>query len=405
MAIGIEALNVYAGRCYLEIADLSRARGFDFEYIRQEFACLQRSVFPPWEDAVTLAVNAAAPIVNDDLREQVDLLIVASETGVDYSKPLSTWVHRHLGLVSRCRTFELKHACYGSTAALKIAASFIGRGRKAIVINADYSRLAAFGDPREPQAGGVGVAMVVSDEPHVLELEPGAEGYWTAELHDFVRPTPRVERIVEDGTSVYAYLDALEGAYAHFEDRVGPVEYERDFRAHIYHAPFPAMGLLAHRAMLQRLGVCDHARISSSIRERVAPGLSFGSRIGTMYGGSTFVSLLGLLGFASELRAHDPISIFAYGAGSQGEFYRSRIGASALERADARALERALDARLRLSVDEYEGLEAFYDRHADRSTYDALEADSSDVFARSYAGTGLLVLEGLTDYARHYVTA
>ncbi|MHC5727976.1 MAG: 3-hydroxy-3-methylglutaryl-ACP synthase, partial [Nostoc sp.] len=59
MPIGIEKLNLYSGQFYLDIADLAAARGKNFQQIADSLMCKTRSVYPVYEDAITLAVNAA----------------------------------------------------------------------------------------------------------------------------------------------------------------------------------------------------------------------------------------------------------------------------------------------------------------------------------------------------------
>ncbi len=85
----------------------------------------ERSLNPLWEDPVTMGVNAANAILTDEDRGRIELLVVATESGVDYEKPISTWVQRYARLSANCRNFEVKHACYGGTAGLQMAAAWL----------------------------------------------------------------------------------------------------------------------------------------------------------------------------------------------------------------------------------------------------------------------------------------
>ena len=51
-------------------------------------------------------------------------------------------MHRLLGLSERCRTVELKQACYSGTAAVQLAVQYVARHpeKKALVIAADIAR-------------------------------------------------------------------------------------------------------------------------------------------------------------------------------------------------------------------------------------------------------------------------
>jgi 3-hydroxy-3-methylglutaryl CoA synthase len=55
---------------------------------------VRRSANSPIEDPVTLSVNAAEPIVEAAGPRSFGLLILATETGLDFGKPLSSYVHR-----------------------------------------------------------------------------------------------------------------------------------------------------------------------------------------------------------------------------------------------------------------------------------------------------------------------
>src|ERR1041384_1942559 len=107
--VGIDDLNVYGSTLSIDHASVGAARGPSEKELRLvDFT--RRSVTPPYEDAVTLAVNAAHPLVESAGRDAFELLIVATESGVDFGKPLSAYVHQYLGLPTRCRNVELKHA-------------------------------------------------------------------------------------------------------------------------------------------------------------------------------------------------------------------------------------------------------------------------------------------------------
>ena len=45
------------------------------------------------------------------------MLSVGTETGVDHSKPVASYVQGLVGLPRHMRVFDIQHACYGGTAA------------------------------------------------------------------------------------------------------------------------------------------------------------------------------------------------------------------------------------------------------------------------------------------------
>ncbi len=98
MDIGIEKLGVYPCALSLDIADLCAARGLDAGNFRGRLFCDERSVMGPFEDVITLAVNAAKPLLTDADRDAIRLLIVATESAPDQEKPgptaLYDWLNR-----------------------------------------------------------------------------------------------------------------------------------------------------------------------------------------------------------------------------------------------------------------------------------------------------------------------
>ena len=80
MTLGIDRLALYPGTMSLDMATLVQARGGKVQDVCGDMMIDQRSLVPPWEDPVTLAVNAAGPLLTEQERSRVKLLLVASES-------------------------------------------------------------------------------------------------------------------------------------------------------------------------------------------------------------------------------------------------------------------------------------------------------------------------------------
>ena len=147
----------------------------------------------PFEDVITLGVNAAMPMLTAADRDAIRLLIVATESSPDQEKPVSSWVHHFLGLRSDCRNFEVKHACYGATGALQVAIgwlmSAVDPGAKVLIINADHALIGLDG-PQEPVLGAAGLALLLSNNPRIVEFDAGWNGVYAHEVADIFRPAP-----------------------------------------------------------------------------------------------------------------------------------------------------------------------------------------------------------------------
>lgn len=397
--VGIEKLATWPSTLSLAMADLCAARpGLDAAHVRDALLADARTVLPPWEDPVTLAVNAAERMLTPDDTARIGLLIAATETSLDREKPISTWVHRHLGLRARCRNFEVKHACYSATAALRMAEGWLQTQpdeAAALVVSADHSLL-GLGQPYEPVNGAGAVAFLVSRRPEVLALEPGS-GLFAAEEHGVVRPTARIET-GNAAASLYAYVDALDRALTDYEEAVGPLD-AAALAACIYHTPFAGMGRRAHRVALQRWGAPDRRALDAAFDRQVLPGLRHLRRIGGTYGASTFIALQT---HAERLEPGDRVSLFAYGSGCCAEVYTGRVGAGARAIASEAALGALLDAREALDVEAYRAVERARDAAWGRADFTPDRALVPGHFERRWAGTGQLFLDSVAGYERRY---
>src|SRR5262245_29379733 len=216
--VGIDAIGIHVPGYTLPLDALARARGVPPEKIRVGLGAHEMAVAPPWEDPVTLGANAALRLVavGSLAAEDVGLLLVATETAVAHAKPIGILLHGLRGLLARCRTVELEHACYGGTAGLVLAASWLrsgeARGRKALVVATDIARY-EIGSSAEFTQGAGAAALVVAEAPRLLALAP-ASGVYARNVYDFWRPLDRREALVDGEFSVDCYLDALDGALA-----------------------------------------------------------------------------------------------------------------------------------------------------------------------------------------------
>jgi 3-hydroxy-3-methylglutaryl CoA synthase len=403
--VGIEKMRAYPGSLALGMKALCQARDRDFTEFENIMMIDERSLNVPWEDPVTMAVNAAGPMLTEEDRRKVGLLIVATESGVDQEKPISSWVQRHLGLPTDVTNFEVKHACYGATGALRLCASWIAsgaaNGRTALIINSDESRM-HLGAPWEFVLGAGAVALLISDNPKVLAIELGSSGVYASEVSDLTRPTSRVETGNSE-TSLLSYLDGLEGALDDFL-RHHPEADDLDayFKRNIYHLPFGGMGYRAHKAVLRRQGVTGKRETWEHFCRKTLPSLAYVRRMGGTYGSSTFIALAGLIATDDELATGDRVGFFSYGSGSCAELWCGRIGAEAKREVLDAGLKQLLDGRRPVSVAEYEAVEKARSEMIDCGDF-ATEFDAlSDWYELRYRGKQLLIFKGMQDYYRQY---
>lgn len=366
MNTGIDSLGLYVPRYALPLDQLAVARAVPVEKIHIGLGGRKMSVTPPWEDTVTLAANAAARALAQAQipRDQIGLLLVATETAVDHAKPVSIFLHDLLGLPANCRTFELKHACYSGTGGLMMANDWVrsgaARGRKALVVAADIARYDLHSSAEFTQGAGA-AAMIVGESPRLLELDP-LSGIFARNVYDFWRPLDRREALVDGKFSVDCYLDALDGAvreYRAAHDDTGSLL--DPFAAFLYHTPFPKMAYKAHRRLVesewQRAGG-DPAEIDAvferSYASLVDPSLTAARLVGNTYTASLYFGLACLADHEAKRLEKRDIALFSYGSGCCAEFFRGTFAAGSATQAAHIGLVEMLDGREPITVEQYE---------------------------------------------------
>ncbi|WP_159997457.1 hydroxymethylglutaryl-CoA synthase family protein [Roseomonas sp. 18066] len=407
--VGIEDLGVYAGRVALDVAMLAEARQLN----PARFANLlmrRKSLCAPWEDPISFAVNAARPVLaslDAAGRDSIELLIVATESGVDWGKSAATYVHHYLDLPKHCRLFEVKQACYGGTAALQMAAASIAMSAnpaaRALVIATDLGRPVPH-SYAEPSQGSAAVALLVSRQPHLLALEPGASGVHGYEVMDACRPTPDSETGDAD-LSVLSYLDCLEHSFRAYAARhPSGADFQGHFDLLAWHTPFGGMVKGAHRTMMRKFRQAPPAAAEADFEARMRPALQFCQEVGNVYSATVFLALAGALAggtFPADRPAR--VGLFSYGSGCCSEFYSGLATAEAGARVRARGIGAALAARVAVEMPVYEALiertrDGMIGARNATPPRDGLDA----LYDQGFAGSGLLVLDRIENYRRLY---
>jgi hydroxymethylglutaryl-CoA synthase len=196
--------------------------------------------------------------------------------------------------------------------------------------------------------------MIISENPRLLELEPGINGSYAKDVNDFWRPLHTKEAVVDGHHSVQCYLDALAGAYEAWQELSREAGYHPDsIVRRCYHVPYGKMAKKAHRHCMQLDGKTE-AEADASYADQVAVSLRLPSQVGNIYTGSLYLALASLLeGEAAELEGKR-IGLFSYGSGCAAEFFAGRVAAGAGAFADKLALAEPLLNRRRYTIPEYE---------------------------------------------------
>lgn len=406
MKVGIEVMNVYTGAAVLNVDFIFENRGLDFSRKKNVMTDL-KSVGVPCEDPITNAVNAAKPMIdslNQEDKEKIELVIVSSESGIDFGKSITSYVHRYLGLSNNCKMFEIKQACFGCTAAVSLATSFlasdISPDAKVLVISSDTARPTVAKTYAEPTQSTGAVAMILSNQPDIMQIDVGAYGNYCFEVMDTFRPKPDFE-FGDSDTSLLAYLDCLDGSVNNYKKKVDNVDLCTTFDYLVFHAPFGGMVKGAHRKIMKK-SIIDQKLIEADFEKRTLPSLMYCMQVGNLYAASVFLGLMSLIDHI-ELKNAKRVGMFSYGSGCSSEFFSGVITPKSKEKLHQMRIQAGLDGRYKLSFEEYEKLLALnlgWGLGVENRKVDYTEF--ADIYHQFFEGKNMLVLDEIKDYRRIY---
>ncbi|MBK6518772.1 MAG: hypothetical protein IPG04_32685 [Polyangiaceae bacterium] len=380
--VGIDAIAVHVPRLYMDLCgEWARVRAPELGEatveglvgkVRKGVGVEQMAIPDAHEDSATLAAMAAVKVIEQagiDPRD-VGSIAVGTETTVDQSKSIAAYV---LGMLERRFGVDLREAgapqfqfaCIGATYALEAAVNSFRAGEAtkpyALVIATDISKYPLRTSGEYTQGAGA-VAMLVSESPRLVALDPRVLATITRDERDFFRPNGLSTAVVDGKYSIDVYLDCIGEASRLFTKRAREAlgvtgaridEIVDDF---LFHIPFPRM---AEYAALRVLGeawradparrgelavscptVLDDLAVPGNRRafekqlaqdgafvrlfeQRIAPSLSLSRRIGNIYSGSMYLGLASLLETAKDREALKGrrVGFFSYGSGASARVF------------------------------------------------------------------------------------
>ena len=353
MTIGIDKIGFATSPYVLRLKDLAAARDTDPEKLSKGLLLKEQSVAPITEDIVTLAATAADDILTDEDKEAIDMVILATESGIDQSKAAAVFVHGLLDIQPFARSFEMKEACYAATAALDYAKLHVEKfpQSKVLVIASDIAKY-GIGTPGEPTQGAGAVAMLISQNPRILSFNDDNVAQ-TRDVMDFWRPNYATTPFVNGIYSTQQYLDSLKTTWAEYQKRTGLVL--TDFAAVCFHLPYPKLALKGLKKILDK-SVSEEKK--DQLQYNFDQSILYSQRVGNIYTGSLFLGLLSLLENDPQLKAGDRIALFSYGSGAVSEIFSANLVPGFEQLLDHKRMGK-LDQRMVLSVADYERL--FYE--------------------------------------------
>jgi hydroxymethylglutaryl-CoA synthase len=383
--VGIDAIAFYTSHYAMDLSCLAAQRGIDPEKYSKGLGQQKMSVPAPDEDIVTMAANAAAQALADIDKSAIEMLLFATESGIDQSKAAGIYVHDLLDLPERCRVIELKQACYSGTLALQLALPFIRQypDKKVLLITSDIARY-GLGSVGESSQGCGAVAMVLSTNPRILAFD-SEYGVVTESVMDFWRPNYSDQAFVEGKYSSKLYLNMLEKAWQQYSDLSA-----RQFGDHAYfcyHTPVPRLVEKAH----QHLAKITQQELSpEQIAQHISSSLNYARIIGNSYTSSLYIGLASLLDFTQEDLAGKRLGFYSYGSGCVAEYFSGTIEPGYRQQLQTQFHQQLLAKRTELSYAEYEAFYSF--KYPEDGTYCKIPMHQ----------TGSFRLASIQDHKRHY---
>lgn len=315
MKIGIEKMSFNVPHLYIDMNELALARNEEPEKYTIGIGQDEMAVAPLTQDPVTLAANAALQMLTDEDREQIDLIMFATETGIDQSKAASVFVHELIGLKEQTRSIELKHACYSGTAALQLAKGHVALypDRKVLIVASDIARY-GLNTPGEVTQGAGAVAMLISNRPNLLQIDKDST-FITRDIMDFWRPNYSEYAFVDGKYSNDQYIQFFNDVWKEYQTKTGASL--EDFEALCFHLPYTKMGMKALETILDGKEETTIKRL----KKYYDASVTYSRKVGNIYSASLYLSLLSLLETSNPLPPNSKLGLFSYGSGAVGEFF------------------------------------------------------------------------------------
>jgi hydroxymethylglutaryl-CoA synthase len=403
MTVGIDGIEVWTGKLRLDLAEtFAPAQGENPGKYTKGLGLYASSFPDTYEDIVTMGANAAHRLMDRKGLEPEDIgrIDVATESAFDNSKPVSTYVGGCLeqvydGDFHHANKGERKFACISGTQSLDDAYNWIqagrNRGRAGLVIATDTA-LYARDDPGEATQGAGAVAMLISEDPDLVELS-AEQGYGSADETDFLKPQQQFPS-VDGKRSVQVYLARMREAIEDYESVVGKIHPD-DYVLGPFHTPFPGMvrkaAALAYRhfsrdteievSLAEEIGrqprreafdsdeafreaaaeytdaLTDTDTYQEWYEDVIEPTLEVSREVGNWYTGSVHVARVAGMKHALENGQNltgERMLVGSYGSGAQAEFHAETIQAGWAEEIGAMNVDEQLEDRYELTFEEYE---------------------------------------------------
>ena len=230
MSVGIDDLAIYVPKLYVDYKDFAEARGIDPHKLEYGIGVKKMALVDSNQDPACMAANACLKLMqkNHLHPEDIGRMYVATETGLDESKAMNSFVIGMLEQVYGESSFEhaggieCKFACVSGSYALYDNTNWIradeNNGKAAIVIVSDIAKY-DIGSAGEYTQGAGAVAMLVKKNPRLLAFDQKVTSTIIKNEYDFYRPCGKETPLVNGNYSNLLYLIQVKKAFDSYKEK------------------------------------------------------------------------------------------------------------------------------------------------------------------------------------------
>ena len=382
MKVGIDSIAFDIPQLYLPITSLAENRNIEPEKLIKGLGLHKMSFLDVHQDVVTLASNAALKLIQQENLnpKEISRIYVGTESGVDSSKPVASYVVSNLEMIfgeasfRNCDVVDLTFACIGAIDALQNCIDYIrlNPNKKAIIIASDNAKYDLNSTGEYTQGAG-SIAMLITANPRILSFS-NEIGVATQGVFDFFKPRRYFIKeealniqnnrewngILENEIAIYKEQPVFDGQYSNqcYINRITEAyehyKYESNQTGKLYenwanilmHLPYCFQGRRTFIEIFAKenpelletqLGetakdkIKDLAKSSeylALVNEKIYPSEIASGQIGNIYTGSIFLGLLSTLCYHFKQKSdltNKKFGFIAYGSGSKSKVFEAQV--------------------------------------------------------------------------------
>lgn len=382
MNAGIDSIAFDIPQLYLPITTLAENRHIEPEKLTKGLGLHKMSFTDAHQDVVTMASNAVLKLIRQENLnpKEINRIYVGTESGIDSSKPVASYVLSNLEMVfgeaafRNCDVVDLTFACIGAVDALQNCLDYIrlNPAKKAIVIASDNAKYDLNSTGEYTQGAG-SVAMLITANPRILSFS-NEVGVATEGVFDFFKPrrhfskeetlglenNPEWNGVLENEIAIYkeqpvfdgqysneCYINRITEAYEHYKsesNQYGKI-YE-NWENILMHLPYCFQGrrtfieifakenpeLLEAQSgdtLKEKIkALAKSPEYLELVNNKILPSEIASGQIGNIYTGSIFLGLLSALCYHHQQKTdltNKKLGFIAYGSGSKSKVFEAGI--------------------------------------------------------------------------------